>query len=155
MFGGINVLGVVSMRTVAKGRKRAPLESAEQAALVRWLRRHRVAAFAVPNGGLRPGRGGVSMRAQGVERGIPDLLIIDRPPFALHFVGVALELKRQGGRDSDVRPEQRDWLERFDALGWAAGVAFGADAAIVWLRELGFGGGACEGGADGGSDESL
>lgn len=88
------------------------------------------------------------MRAQGVERGIPDLLIIDRPPYARHYVGVALELKRQGGRDSDIRPEQRAWLERFEALGWAAAVAFGADEAIGWLRGLGFGEGACEGGDD-------
>ena len=121
--------------------KTSPREASEQAALFRWLRRHRVAAFAVPNGGLRPGRGGVSMRAQGVERGIPDLLIIDRPPHCLHLVGVALELKRSNGKPSDLRPEQREWLERFDARGWAAGVAYGADAAIDWLRSLGFGAG--------------
>ena len=119
--------------------KTSPREASEQAALFRWLRRHRVTAFAVPNGGLRPGRGGVSMRAQGVERGVPGLLIIDRPPHRLDFVGVALELKRTNGRPSDLRPEQREWLKRFDARGWAAGVAYGADAAIDWLRSLGFG----------------
>jgi len=81
------------------------------------------------------------MRAQGVERGIPDLLIIDRPPRCLHFVGVALELKRSNGKPSDLRPEQREWLERFDARGWASAVAYGADAAIDWLRAMGFGAG--------------
>ena len=81
------------------------------------------------------------MRAQGVERGVPDLLIIDSPPHRPHFVGVALELKRVNGRPSDLRPEQREWLERFDARGWASAVAYGADAAIDWLRTLGFGAG--------------
>ena len=119
--------------------KSAPREASEQAALFRWLRRHKVAAFAIPNGGLRPGRGGVSFRAQGVERGVPDLLILDRPPRLPHFVGVALELKRSNGKPSDLRPEQREWLERFDARGWTACVAYGADAAIDWLRSLGFG----------------
>jgi len=119
--------------------KTSPREASEQAALFRWLRRHRIAAFAVPNGGLRPGRGGVSLRAQGVERGVPDLLIIDRPPHRLDFVGVALELKRTNGKPSDLRPEQREWLERFDSRGWASAVAYGADAAIGWLRSLGFG----------------
>lgn len=119
--------------------KKSPREASEQAALFRWLRRHRVAAFAVPNGGLRPGRGGLSLRAQGVERGIPDLLIIDRPPYRLDFVGVALELKRTNGKPSDLRPEQREWLERFDERGWASAVAYGADAAIGWLRSMGFG----------------
>lgn len=122
-----------------KRAKTAPREASEQAALFRWLRRHRVAAFAIPNGGLRPARGGVSLRAQGVERGIPDLLIVDRPPHAPHYVGVALELKRSNGKPSDLRPEQAEWLDRFEALGWASAVAYGADAAIDWLRSLGYG----------------
>ena len=119
--------------------KRSPLESAEQAALFRWLRRNCVAAFCVPNGGLRPGRGGINMKAQGVTPGIPDLLIVDRPPNQPHYVGIALELKRANGKPSDIRPEQMLWLERFEQRGWISVVSFGSRAAIDWLRTMGYG----------------
>ncbi len=119
--------------------RRSPLEAAEQAALFRWLRRHNVRAFSVPNGGLRPGRAGFTLKAQGVTKGIPDLLIIDRPPLKREFVGIALELKRSNGKLSDIRPEQLEWLALFEERGWLSAVAYGADAAVDWLRSLGFG----------------
>tara|TARA_R110000824_G_scaffold264687_1_gene453550 strand:- start:563 stop:985 length:423 start_codon:yes stop_codon:yes gene_type:complete len=121
---------------VARG---TPLEAAEQAALFRWLRRNKVRAFAVPNGGLRPGRAGFTLKAQGVTKGIPDLLIIDSPPNRPEFVGIALELKRSRGKLSDIRPEQMEWLTLFEERGWLSAVAFGADAAVDWLVSLGFG----------------
>lgn len=127
------------LRDDKRAKGRAPLESAEQAALFRWLRRNCVAAFSVPNGGLRPGRGGVTMKAQGVTPGIPDLLIIDRPPEMPNYVGIALELKRANGKPSDIRPEQMLWLERFEQRGWLSAVSYGSRAAIDWLKSLGYG----------------
>ena len=121
--------------------RRAPLEAAEQAALFRWLRRHRIRAFAVPNGGLRPGRAGFTLKAQGVTKGIPDLLIIDKPPNKPEVVGIALELTRASGKLSDIRPEQLEWLALFEERGWLSAVAYGADAAVDWLKSLGFGDG--------------
>ena len=118
--------------------RRPPLEAAEQAALFRWLRRHNVRAFAVPNGGLRPGRAGFTLKAQGVRKGVPDLLIVDRPPARPEVVGIALELKRSGGKLSDIRAEQLEWLAAFEERGWLSAVSFGADAAVDWLRSLGF-----------------
>ena len=79
------------------------------------------------------------MKAQGVTPGIPDLLIVDRPPNHPHYVGIAMELKRANGKPSDIRPEQMLWLERFEQRGWISVVSFGARAAIDWLRLQGYG----------------
>ena len=53
--------------------------------------------------------------------------------------GFALEMKRAGGRPSDVTPEQRDWLAWFgDALGWGNAVGFGSEDALRKLKAAGY-----------------
>ena len=118
-------------------------EAQEQAIVVRALKRSKVLFCAVPNGGHRSGRGGASLRSQGVQKGVPDLLIFDRSPLEpvthgfLHVSGIALEMKRARGKPSDVTPEQRQWLGDLEARGWVALVGYGADDALVKLRALG------------------
>jgi len=75
------------------------------------------------------------LKASGVVRGVPDLLIFDPPPLR-EAVGVALELKREKG--GSVSPEQQRWLQELNARGWVAIVARGAADALRQLRELGF-----------------
>jgi len=52
---------------------------------------------------------------------------------------VFVELKRLGGRPSDVSVEQQQWLASVRALGWVGLVAFGWADAVRQLREVGYG----------------
>lgn len=80
--------------------------------------------FAVPNGGLRAIQEAVRLKAEGTQRGVPDLML----PIPRHgFAGLFLELKAPRGTTS---PEQRDWLAFLAAVGYAVAVAWSADEAF-------------------------
>lgn len=127
---------------VAKG---GPSETSEQIQLFKPIRRARLAAFAVPNGGSRRGRReGAILRASGVEAGVSDVLVV-APPAGMgvercyqHVPGTALELKRSSGTWEDVSEEQREWLVRFASLGWLALVGYGFRDALAKLRWAGY-----------------
>ena len=112
-----------------------PSELSEQVNLARELDRAHICWFHVPNGGSRKGREAVSLRLSGVKAGIPDVLIVDRPPSYPSLPGVALELKSLKGHTS---PEQEHWLRAFASRGWATIVAYGYEDAIAQLRVLGY-----------------
>ena len=114
---------------------RVPSENQEQIAVVRALRRSGICFAAVPNGGYRTSKGAIALRMTGVQAGVPDLLIFD--PVG-EFVGTGLEMKREGSTHSAVSDEQRRWLERLKARGWATVVGKGANDALVALRALGY-----------------
>ena len=79
---------------------------------------------AYPNGGFRNGREAVSLRAQGVQAGIPDLLLA-YPVNRCH--GLWIELKnRNGGILSD---NQRKWISRLSGVHYRAIVCLGWDNA--------------------------
>jgi hypothetical protein len=53
--------------------------------------------------------------------------------------GLALEMKRERGREGDVTDEQRDWLRWFaSALGWKTAVGFGAEDALRKVASAGY-----------------
>lgn len=80
--------------------------------------------YAVPNGGLRAIQEAVRLKAEGVQRGVPDLCL----PLPRHgFAGLYLELKAPGGETS---PEQRDWIAFLAAVGHAVAVAWSVDEAF-------------------------
>jgi len=122
-----------------------PSELSEQIRLVARLERAGIVFFHVPNGGRRSRVEAITLKKSGVRRGVPDL-VIPVPPAQLHcsrcmrpaVVGAVVELKRADGKPSDVRVEQRHWLELFEANGWLAIVAFGADDAAEQLRRGGY-----------------
>lgn len=115
-----------------------PPEEAEQLALVQWLELHKIKYTHVPNEGKHKVQYRVKQKRLGVQAGLPDILIFDRPPLYPENVGVAIELKRQkGGR---VTPEQTAWLNDLKDRGWVVAVCRGAMEAIRFLQELGFGG---------------
>jgi len=95
---------------------------------------------ATANGGRRDKRTAASLKAQGVKRGLPDILIFDACPSGVGC-GLAIELKRprsdgrQRGRVSDA---QRVWLEGLRACGWRAEVAYGYDHALDILESAGY-----------------
>ena len=57
-----------------------PTEEQEQVTLAHWLDLHKIAWFHPPNGGHRNVIVGRKLKAQGVKRGVPDVMIVDRPP---------------------------------------------------------------------------
>src|SRR6476469_9388016 len=92
-------------------------EAVAQKEVARWLDVRGHLWCHVPNGGKRSVRTAVALKAQGVKRGVPDMLVFSRPPRAPSCVGAALELKRQG--TNRVSEAQRDWLVALADLGWA------------------------------------
>ena len=115
-----------------------PPEETEQRVLAQWLDMHKINWFHPPNGGHRNVVVAKKLKAQGVKRGVPDVMIVDRPPANPKNVGVAIELKRRKG--GSLTKEQKRWLRILSEKGWAVAVCRGADEAIKFLEELGYGG---------------
>lgn len=114
-----------------------PSELSEQAVVVRALRAAQILFCAVPNGGKRDRIEAGRLVMSGVESGVPDLLIFDPPPCGL-LRGAAIEMKRQGARPSDTRPDQRKWHAALKDRGWEVAVCAGAAEALQFLRDLGY-----------------
>ena len=111
-------------------------EASVQKEVARWLDFRGHLWCHPPNGGQRTVRTASALKAAGVKRGVPDILVFTRPPRAGTCVGAALELKREGSHR--VSDEQRAWLVALADLGWAVFAAEGSDVAIGWLAELGY-----------------
>ena len=113
-------------------------EGVAQAEVVRWAQ-SRIAAhpelaflFHTPNGGHRSPVVGGQMKALGVKRGVPDLLLpLHRwradGPLETHKHGLAIEMKSSKG---SLTPEQRAWLAHLEAQGWITAVCRSAQEAI-------------------------
>ena len=113
----------------------APLETAEQTALVRWLRQHGIPHHSVPNSGASTKQRGAALKREGLVAGVPDLFIY--PPGGPLL---ALELKRSNGSLSDLSPAQWEWLTLLAGYpGVVAAVSFGWEPAREYLRGLGVG----------------
>ena len=89
----------------------------------------------VPNEGRRDGKTGKLMKAAGMKAGVPDVLIFDRPPKFPQCPGIAIELKRRGGRSSDA---QKQWLTNLHARGWIVVTSDSVDHALDLLRRCGY-----------------
>lgn len=86
--------------------------------------------FAIPNGGFRTKAGAGKLRAMGVKKGIPDIMLpIRRGPYA----GLLIELKKEataGKRAGQVQPDQKKWIEFFKSQGYGAMVCVGFEQTI-------------------------
>ena len=103
-----------------------PTEHEEQRDLVRWFRRKYgpVRIFAIPNGGYRSMTAAAKFKAEGVSAGIPDLFV---PAWRLW-----VEMKRQkGGR---VSPEQADWIEYLEGVGFTCIICPGSENAQAQIE---------------------
>jgi len=113
-------------------REVTPTEAQEQEALCRLLRMHSIAHFAVPNGGKRGKIEAIGLKRQGVQAGVPDLVL---PGQDSRWRCLAIELKRQkGGRVSE---EQEQWHNLLRACGWRVLVCYGCADAVRQLEQLG------------------
>ncbi len=77
-----------------------------------------------PNGGERNRVVATMLVAEGVKRGAPDL---DLPWPRGQYIGLAIEMKKPGGRTS---AEQVDWLDFLSRQGWCVAVCH------TWLEAV-------------------
>jgi len=83
------------------------------------------------------------LKAEGVKRGVPDIMCIVRPPDG--SPGVVVEMKspkHKGTRNPQAgsKPDQRAWLWALAEQGWHAMVCNSADKAFAFIYEIYFGG---------------
>ena len=109
------------------------LEHKEQTTLMRWLKLQHPAAyaltFAVPNGANTSPRQGARMKAEGLKKGVPDLMML-YPRHGFH--GLCLEYKTLKGRPSK---EQLEWLTALGDQGYRAVLCKGLDAAMAEIND--------------------
>lgn len=85
--------------------------------------------FAVPNGGHRSKATAGRLKAEGVRRGVPDLMLLAKRH---GYSGLIMELKVNDGRQS---PEQKAWLEWLKGQGfYTCVVRDDADKAMEIIR---------------------
>jgi len=70
------------------------------------------------------------MKAEGLEAGVPDVLIFSRHD---QYRGVAIEMKAKKGKVSD---RQSEWHRKLSAEGWLVAVCYSSDEAIDVVRGL-------------------
>ncbi len=123
--------GPAVRRAVARRMAASPREHQEQVALMQMIRFHLPSVWqhttAVPHGGYRPIRTAVDLKAEGVRKGYPDV-VIDLPRGPFH--GLRVELKRRDGVPSHVKAEQRTWGRVLNEEGYLAVVGWGAEHAF-------------------------
>lgn len=107
----------------------SPTEHQIQCAVVDFCALKGIPIFAIPNGGDRHVAVAVKLKKEGVKSGVPDLFI---PVIRPNFGGMFLEMKRKGGKLSDV---QKFWLNQLEEEGYRVKVAFSIDEAIKAIED--------------------
>lgn len=109
-----------------------PLEHVEQAHLFQWASIPVVQTrypelklmFAIPNGGARTGIAGAMMKAEGVKKGVLDILL---PVRRGGHSGLFIEMKRR--KRGVVSDDQKRWIGGLEEQGFACAIARGFDDA--------------------------
>lgn len=89
---------------------------------LRWM-------FAIPNGGYRTKATAGKMVAEGVKRGVPDLML---PLPTDKFHGLFIEMKF--GKNK-MTPEQKEFFDYATQQGYCCRVAYSADEAMKIIDE--------------------
>lgn len=115
-------------------------EHDHQKALFDWAERSKTKhpelarMFAVPNGGHRHAAVAAKLKAEGVRKGVPDIML----PVARHgFHGLFIELKtpaENGKRAGRATKEQLQWLTDLSDQGYLTAVCFGWDSAKTTIE---------------------
>lgn len=85
--------------------------------------------FAIPNGGLRGKATAGKLKAEGVKPGVPDLFL---PVPGGRYHGLFIELKRAGGKASDV---QIEWIADLQQQGYFVGICEGWERAARIIQD--------------------
>lgn len=107
----------------------SPTEHQIQCAVVDFCALKGIPIFAIPNGGFRHITTAKKLQREGVKSGVPDLFV---PIIQGKIGGMFLEMKRKGGKLSDV---QRFWLNQLEEEGYRVKVAFSVDEAIKAIED--------------------
>lgn len=115
------------------------LEHEEQTALFAWAKveaRHdpRLELLNSSQNGMQAASVQHAKRAKdcGMKKGFPDIALpVAVPPYH----GMYIEMKRVGGKPSDVSFEQAWWLERLTREGYRAVVAYGWQDAVMLIEQ--------------------
>lgn len=114
-----------------------PSEHTEQVRVIAWWNKWHesfglpvFALYAVPNGGMRDVIVAARLKAEGVRRGVPDLLL-DVPKRKFH--GLRIEMKRIKG--GSVSPEQKEVYQFLREQGYSVAVCRGSDEAIAVIKD--------------------
>jgi len=100
---------------------KVPKESIEQQALIKWLKIKRIKFYAIPNGAYTKNiLSAIHLKKTGLSNGVPDICI-PIPFNGKH--GLYIEMKRQKG--SKTTPEQKEWLDFLNSVGYLAATCFG------------------------------
>ena len=105
-----------------------PTEAQEQRTVVAYCDLKKIPCFHIPNGGSRNAREARNLKLQGVKPGVPDLFV---PLARSGFHGLFIEMKY--GKNKTTK-EQKEWLERLSAEGYACAVCYGAAEAIKTIE---------------------
>lgn len=117
-------------------KRRQSVEEALHRACIEWamLNRARYPALSwlihVPNGGRRPRGEAGKLKALGVKKGVPDLLLPLPSPNG-RWLGLAAELKSPSSRLSE---EQATWLKKLSANGWLTGTVRSLDEFVTMIN---------------------
>ncbi len=107
--------------------------------MLKWI-------YAIPNGGDRHKAVAGKLKAEGVKAGVPDLCLpypITTHPKALFdfqtdavkiFHGLYIEMKSKDTRGR-VSPDQKEWLDYLESVGYKVKVAWNADEAIQIIED--------------------
>lgn len=109
-------------------------EHEAQKQVVEYLRWVGVSFAAIPNGAKRSFKQASWLKAEGLTKGAPDIVIFSKPPRS-SCVGVVVEMKSEKGR---LSPEQVTFLDKLRKQNWHVIVAYGADDAIIQLKSVGW-----------------
>lgn len=120
-------------------RSRNQREAFEQAEVLKWAQKN-LATYPMlrflhhsPNGGLRNAVVAGQLKAMGVRRGFPDLIL----PFGVFngagevACGLAIEMKVDASKPTK---EQDEWLAHLRDQGWITSLCYSAQEAIYCIR---------------------
>jgi len=114
----------------ANGKPIKRTEHQEQCAVLSWWSHNfgrwdlpYFALFAIPNGGARDVITGARLKAEGVRRGTPDLMLAARRSYA----GLFIEMKVGDNKPTE---EQKSFIAYLNEAGYKACVHWSADDAI-------------------------
>lgn len=120
-------------------------EEIEQARLIKWSHKKAVREmmpdlewlYHTPNGGRRDSFAAAQMKALGVKRGVPDLILPVRVTGKDGgHAGLVIEMKSIDGR---LTAEQENWIAHYEREGWRTSVSRSAeDARMIICIYLGW-----------------
>lgn len=117
-----NIFNAYFPKTYEKDEQAKIFEYAKHRKELKWL-------FAIPNGGKRNIASAVSLKRQGLKKGVPDMFL---PLSRNGYYGLFIELKV--GKNKTTK-EQNEFIRDVSVNGYKCEICYGADEAIKLIEE--------------------